>query len=182
MRSSNLRPTRHAMALQPWYGALSVSQPVFQAGALRSGLRLTRAQWQESVLTYQQTVQTALEQVSDALVGYQKYRDFRTQQEQLTLAAQRSDQLSICLYQNGGASYLQVLTNDTNYFSAQLNLVNAQLNERLALVQLYEALGGRVAAMVGGVGNDLGGWRRRRRIVRVQTKPEIEQVEEERRK
>jgi len=46
------------------------------------------------------------------------------------------------LYQHGGSSYLQVLTNDTNYFSAELNLVQAQLNERLALVQLYLALGG----------------------------------------
>lgn len=141
LESNALNRFIHAPS-ETWYGALSVSQPVFQAGALRSGLRLTRAQWQESVLSYQQTVQTALQQVSDALVGYQKYRDFRTQQEQLTLAAQRSDQLSIFLYQHGGASYLQVLTNDTNYFSAELNLVNAQLNERLALVQLYEALGG----------------------------------------
>lgn len=141
LESNALNRFIHAPS-ETWYGALSVSQPVFQAGALRSGLRLTRAQWQESVLSYQQTVQTALEQVSDALVGYQKYRDFRTQQEQLTLAAQRSDQLSIFLYQHGGVSYLQVLTNDTNYFSAELNLVNAQLHERLALVQLYQALGG----------------------------------------
>jgi outer membrane protein TolC len=43
---------------------------------------------------------------------------------------------------NGSASYLQVLTSETNYFSAELNLVQAQLNERLALVQLYQALGG----------------------------------------
>jgi len=48
-------------------------------------------------------------------------------------AAQRSDQLSLVLYQHGGASYLQVLTNESNYFSAELNLVQAQLNERLAL-------------------------------------------------
>ena len=49
---------------------------------------------------------------------------------------------SLVLYQHGGASYLQVLANETNYFSAELNLVQAQLNERLALVQLYQALGG----------------------------------------
>ena len=54
----------------------------------------------------------------------------------------RTDQLSEVLYKNGGASYLQVLTSETNYFSAELNLVQAQLNERLALVQLYQALGG----------------------------------------
>jgi multidrug efflux system outer membrane protein len=94
------------------------------------------------VLSYQQTVQNALEQVSNALVAYQKDRDFRSQQELLTQATQRSDQLSVVLYKQGGASYLQVLTSETNYYSAELNLVQAQLNERLALVQLYEALGG----------------------------------------
>src|SRR6266702_3270839 len=127
---------------QTWFGALSVSQPVFPGGALRSGIRLSRAQYQEAVLSYQQTVQNALEQVSNALIAYQKDRDFRGQQELLTQAAQRSDQLSLVLYQHGGASYLQVLTNETNDFSAELNLVQAQLNERLALVQLYQALGG----------------------------------------
>jgi outer membrane protein, multidrug efflux system len=127
---------------ESWFAALDVTQPVFEGGALRSQLRLTRAQYQEAVLTYQQTVQNALEQVSNSLVAYQKYRDFRGQQEMLTQASQRSDQLSMLLYQNGGSSYLQVLTNDTNYFSAELNLVQAQLNERLALVQLYLALGG----------------------------------------
>ena len=135
----------HRFITQPsesWYGAFSVSQPVFQGGALRSGLRLSRAQWQEAVLSYQQTFQNALEQVSDALTASQKDREFRQQQELLTQAAQRSDQLSQVLYQHGGASYLQVLTNETNYFSAELSLVQAQLGERLALVQLYQALGG----------------------------------------
>jgi multidrug efflux system outer membrane protein len=127
---------------QTWFAALNVSQPLFEGGRLRSGLKLARAQWQESVLSYQQTVQDALEQVSNALVAYQKDRDFRGQQELLTQATQRSDQLSVVLYKQGGASYLQVLTSETNYYSAELNLVQAQLNERLALVQVYQALGG----------------------------------------
>ena len=135
----------HQFITQPsetWYAAFNVSQPVFQGGALRSGLKLARANWQESVLSYQQTVQNSLEQVSNALIASQKNREFREQQELLTDAAQRTDQLSEVLYKNGGASYLQVLTSETNYFSAELNLVQAQYNERLALVQLYQALGG----------------------------------------
>ena len=127
---------------QTWYGAFSVTQPVFEGGALRSGLRLARANWQEASLSYQQTVQNALEQVSNALIASKKDREFREQQELLTGATQRTDQLSEVLYNNGGASYLQVLTSQTNYFSAELDLVEAQLNERLALVQLYQALGG----------------------------------------
>jgi outer membrane protein, multidrug efflux system len=127
---------------EAWLGALSVTQPVFEGGALRSQLKLSRAQYQEAVLSYQQTLQNALEQISNALIATQKNREFREQQEMLTGAAQRTDQLSEVLYQNGGASYLQVLTAETSYFSAELNLVQAQLNERLALVQLYQALGG----------------------------------------
>jgi multidrug efflux system outer membrane protein len=127
---------------QTWNAAFGITQPVFQGGALRSQLRLARAQWQESVLSYEQTVQNSLGQVSNALVAYDKDRQFRKQQELLAQAAERSDRLSLVLYRNGGASYLQVLTNETNYFSAELNLVDAQLNERLALVQLYQALGG----------------------------------------
>ncbi len=135
----------HHFITQPsetWYGAFNVSQPVFQGGALRSQLRLARASWQEASLAYQQTVQNVLEQVSNSLVASEKDREFREQQELLTRAAQQTDQLSEVLYKNGGASYLQVLTSETNYFSAELNLVQAQFNERLALVQLYQALGG----------------------------------------
>jgi outer membrane protein, multidrug efflux system len=125
-----------------WSAAAGVTQPVFQGGALRSGLRLARANWQEAVVSYQQTVQNALEQASNGLIASQKDREFREQQELLTQAAQKTDQLSEVLYKNGGASYLQVLTSETNYFAAELNLVDAQLNERLALVQLYQSLGG----------------------------------------
>src|SRR2546426_10833186 len=127
---------------ETWAGAFSVTQPVFQGGALRSNLRLARANWQEAVLSYQQTIQSSLQQVSNALIASQKNREFREQQELLTQAAQQTDQLSEVLYKNGGTSYLQVLTSETNYFSADLNLVQAQLNERLALVQLYQSLGG----------------------------------------
>jgi multidrug efflux system outer membrane protein len=125
-----------------WTAAAGVTQPVFEGGALRSGLKLARANWQEAVFSYQQTVQNAMEQVSNSLVASQKNREFREQQELLTQAAQKTDHFSEVLYKNGGASYLQVLTSETNYFSAELNLVQAQFNERLALVQLYQSLGG----------------------------------------
>jgi outer membrane protein, multidrug efflux system len=125
-----------------WNTAASLTQPVFEAGGLRSGVRLARAQEQQMLLAYKQTIIGAFQQVSDALVAYQKNREFREQQQLLTSAAQDSDRLSNLLYHHGGASYLQVLTSETNYFAAQLSLQQAQLNERLALVQLYNALGG----------------------------------------
>jgi outer membrane protein, multidrug efflux system len=94
------------------------------------------------VLAYQQTIQQAFRQVSDALISYTKYREFRERQQALTTAAQGAANLSEIRYRGGVASYLEVLTNETNYFSAQLNLARAQLNERVSLVDLYGALGG----------------------------------------
>jgi len=125
-----------------WNTAGTLTQPVFEAGSLHAGTRLAEAQEQQMLLTYKQTIQDAFQQVSDSLVAYQKDREFREQQELLTSAAQQADQLSNTLYQHGGASYLQVLTSETDYFAAELNLAQAQLNERLSLVQLYNALGG----------------------------------------
>ena len=80
--------------------------------------------------------------MSDALISSAKYREFREHQQSLTGAAQGAANLSETRYRGGAASYLEVLTNDTNYFSAELALVQAQLNELLALVQLYRGLGG----------------------------------------
>lgn len=125
-----------------WNAAGSLSQPIFAAGGIHSGVRLAQAEQQQMLLTYRQTIMGAFQQVSDSLVGYQKDREFQEQQELLTAAAQDTARLSNILYQHGGTSYLQVLTSETNYFSAQLNLAQAQLNEQLALVQLYNALGG----------------------------------------
>ncbi|MGH9445876.1 MAG: efflux transporter outer membrane subunit [Terriglobia bacterium] len=122
--------------------AASAAQTIFQAGALHAGLTLATAQEQQMLLTYQQTIKEAFREVSDSLIAYQRYREFQKQQELLTDAAQDADRLSHVLYRHGGASYLQVLTSETNYFTAELNLAQAQLNERLALVQLYNALGG----------------------------------------
>jgi multidrug efflux system outer membrane protein len=125
-----------------WDLSGALTQPVFEAGSLRAGMHLAEAQKQQLLLAYEQTVKTAFQQVSDSLIAFQKNREFREQQEKLTAAAQDTDRLSNVLYRQGGGSYLQVLTSETNYFSAQLSLAQARLSERLALVQLYSALGG----------------------------------------
>jgi outer membrane protein, multidrug efflux system len=125
-----------------WNFTAPLTQPIFTAGRLRANLKLVEAQQNQAVLTYQQTIQQAFRQVSDALIAYTKYREFREHQELLTTAAQGAANLSETRYKGGVASYLEVLTNETNFFSAELNLARARLNERQSLVQLYNALGG----------------------------------------
>ena len=125
-----------------WNWTASGHQPIFNAGALRANVRLSQAQQQQVVLTYEQTIQQAFLEVANALVAYTKFRDFRSHQETLTNSARKASGLSNTRYQGGVTSYLEVLTNQTNYFSAQLTLARARLGEQLALVQIYNSLGG----------------------------------------
>jgi outer membrane protein, multidrug efflux system len=125
-----------------WSFGGSLAQPIFEGGRIRSNVRFTEARQQEAALVYQQTIQQAFRGVSDALVGYSKDREFREQQEQLTFSAQDAARLSETRYRGGATSYLEVLTNETNYFDAELGLAQAQLNELVALVRIYRNLGG----------------------------------------
>jgi multidrug efflux system outer membrane protein len=125
-----------------WSFGGSLLQPIFAGGRIRSGVKLTEARQQEALLTYEQTIQQSFRGVSDALVEYDKDREFRQDQEQLAVSAKDAAQLSEMRYRGGTASYLEVLTNDTNYFSAELGLAQAQLNELLGMVSIYRNLGG----------------------------------------
>lgn len=125
-----------------WSFAGVLAQPLFAGGRIRSGVRLAEAQQQEAALIYQQTIQQAFREVADALVASRKNREFRLQQERLTQSAQEAARLSDLRYRRGVTSYLEVLDSDTRYFEAELGLAQAQVDELLALVQLYRSLGG----------------------------------------
>jgi multidrug efflux system outer membrane protein len=124
------------------YGIGSLTQPLFEGGKLRGQLNQAKATDQEIVVTYQKTIAGAFRDVSNALIALNKQRVYREEQEKLVAAAQDASRLARLRYEGGSTAYLEVLTNDTNLFSAQLNLVTAQQGEALTLVQLYSALGG----------------------------------------
>jgi multidrug efflux system outer membrane protein len=125
-----------------WNFGASLTQPIFEGGRIKSNVRLTEAQREQFLLTYQQTIQGAFRDVSNALVAYRKDREFRIQQEQLWKSAEDAARLSQVRFKAGTTDYLEVLTNETNSFTAELGLAQAQGNELIAMVQLYQALGG----------------------------------------
>ena len=124
------------------YSSGNLTQVIFDAGKLRNNVRLSEAEKQEQVLTYQRTIKQAFQSTSDALIGLQKFREFRVQEAKLTESAEDATRLARLRYNGGSTSYLEVLTNDTTYYSAQLSLAVAQEDEALSIVQLYSALGG----------------------------------------
>jgi multidrug efflux system outer membrane protein len=125
-----------------WTAAASVAQPVFTAGRTKSQVALAQARREEAQIEYQQTIRQAFREVSDALVGYRKLREFREEQTLLFAAAQDARRLAQVRYQGGATSYLEVLDADTRLFDAEILLAQAELSERSAYVEIYRALGG----------------------------------------
>jgi outer membrane protein, multidrug efflux system len=139
--SNALNTLFHDSTFAYTYGA-SVTEPIFDAGRIRNNVRLSEAQQREAVLNYKKTIAQSFQDVSNALVAYQRFREFREQQERLVIASRDAVKLSNMRYEGGYSGYLEVLTNQTNLFSGELTLASAREEEMLSLVQLYNALGG----------------------------------------
>jgi outer membrane protein, multidrug efflux system len=125
-----------------WGLTPSLNLPIFTAGRIRSNVALTEAQREEATLAYQQTIQQAFREVSDSLIALNRTKEFRVQQESLTVTYREAARLSTIRYRGGVTTYLEVLDSERNVFAAELNLARAQMNELTAVVQLYSALGG----------------------------------------
>ena len=123
------------------YGA-QLSQPIFTGGALTGNLRFAKSENQQALIAYRQTIQRAFGDVSDALIGYQKFHQVRVRQEDTVADLQESVRLSNMRYKGGTTTYLEVLDGQRSLFSAELTLAQARGTEYQSLVQLYRALGG----------------------------------------
>jgi outer membrane protein, multidrug efflux system len=125
-----------------WSFVPQVTQSLFTAGRLKSNVKFAKAEQELAVVQYQQTVQTAFREVSDALVEYRKVKEVRVQQELLVQVLRDRSQLAYVRYQGGVDSLLNALDADRDLFNAELLLTQTKRNELLSLVQLYKALGG----------------------------------------
>jgi len=125
-----------------WSAAASLVQPIFQGGRIRSAVTRAEVLREQAVLDYQRTIVQAFREVADALVAYRRGREVRDIQVRLVQAATDARRLADMRYQGGNSSYLEVLDSDTRLFLAELDLVNAELDERTAFVEIYRALGG----------------------------------------
>jgi multidrug efflux system outer membrane protein len=123
------------------YGA-QVSQPIFTGGALRGNLRLAKSENRQALIAYQETIQRAFGDVSDALIGYEKLHQVRLRQQDTVSDLEETVRISTLRYKGGTTTYLEVLDGQRSLYSAELTLASARGDEYRSLVQLYKALGG----------------------------------------
>jgi len=125
-----------------WNFTPQISQPIFSAGRIRNNVRLAEAQYRQSEVAYERTIQTAFREVSDALIAHQRTRESRIEQEKLVSALEDRKRLAYVRYQGGVDTQLNALDADRDLFQAELTLAQTRYSELASVVQLYKALGG----------------------------------------
>jgi multidrug efflux system outer membrane protein len=125
-----------------WSFAPTVTLPIFTGGANRGNLDYAKAETRIAVSQYEKIIQTAFREVADALAQRGTIAErLRAQRSQVAAAAQ-SLRLAQSLYARGSDSYLDVLTAQRIFYSAQQSLISVQLVAAANIVTLYKVLGG----------------------------------------
>jgi multidrug efflux system outer membrane protein len=123
------------------YGA-ALNVPIFDAGRRIGDYRSAKARYEVALASYQKAVGNAFRDTSDSLIGLQKAREIRAQQQIFADTLRDQSRLSNLRYRGGVSSYLEVLDTERQLLDAEQALFAAQRDEYVAFLQLYKALGG----------------------------------------
>jgi len=119
-----------------------LTQPIFNQRRIKTQHEVAKAQQEQALLAFKNTLLTAGNEVSYALYDYEaeteKFEYRQNEVEALRNAESNSEEL----LKNGYANYLDLLTARQSALSAELNLIDNKLQQMLSVINLYEALGG----------------------------------------
>ena len=127
-----------------WLASLfgSLTQPIFQRGALTVNLKVKKMQYEQAFNTWQDAILKAGNEVSNALVNYRGYDENSKIEAQRVAVLTKTVEDTKALYRSRGSSYLEVLTAQNQLLTAELNKATADFNKMQSVVSLYTALGG----------------------------------------
>jgi multidrug efflux system outer membrane protein len=116
--------------------------PLFNAGKLQRNVEIEEARTQQLLLNYEATYLNALQEVEDALIAVETYKnEYELRYEQMELATKASE-LAWVRYDGGLTSYLEVLNLQSSQFNSELKASEAFKNQLTSIIALYQALGG----------------------------------------
>ncbi len=125
-----------------WSIAAALTQPIFRAGQINALVETAQARREQALIGYQQSVQTAFREAHDAFAAQRLSRDA------LVALTERRDRLAQALelarlrYDAGYSPFLEVLDAQRNLLAAERARIDAARDLRLAVVDVYRALGG----------------------------------------
>lgn len=125
-----------------WAVAGSVSVPIFTAGSISGQVKQAEAQQQQALFQYEETIQTAFQEVDDALIALQKAREQLAVQGREVDALKTYARMARLRFEGGYSSYIEVLDAERSLFNAQLSYTQTNGLVYESVVALYKAMGG----------------------------------------
>jgi multidrug efflux system outer membrane protein len=125
-----------------WLFGPSANWQIFASGGILANIELQKALQEQSLITYQQTVLTALQDVENALVASTKEAQRREALTEAVNSNRKAVQYSLQLYTQGQVDFLNVLDAQRSLYVSELTLVQSTHDISTDLVALYKALGG----------------------------------------
>jgi len=125
-----------------WSLAAGLTGPIFTAGSVAGQVRAAEAGEREALARYQQTILEAFRETSDALAGAVKKQEEAEAQTRRVASLREYARLSRLKFDNGYASYLEVLYAENELFAAELIAVRSRAERYVQLVGIYRATGG----------------------------------------
>ncbi len=125
-----------------WSFAGSIIGPIFTFGQIDGQVQQAEAVQQQLLITYEQTIQNAFREVDDALVSHRSSLERVSSRKKQVEALQQYVSLSRLRYENGYASFLEVLDAERSLFDAELLYSQSQGNVFRSLVEIYKSIGG----------------------------------------
>lgn len=119
-----------------------ITQPLFQRKQLRTQYDLAIVDRERVVIQFRKSVLVALAEVSDELVKIDKLKQQFDLSQQRVVTLQTAVKNANLLFKNGMATYLEVITAQSNSLQSELELASVKAAELSAAVELYRALGG----------------------------------------
>jgi multidrug efflux system outer membrane protein len=125
-----------------WSVGPSISVPIFNGGENQATLDVAKVNKRIQIAMYEETVQTAFREVSDALISRGRYAFEVSAASDLVAADQKFYDLSMLSYKEGIETYVTVLIAEEALYTAKSNLITTRTNLLANLITLYKALGG----------------------------------------
>lgn len=125
-----------------WQISPAIKWTFFSGRRLVETTRTAQLQLEEGINDYNNTVLSALQEIDDALMSYNKSQQQLQADREAYQQAQETLSLAVELYRQGLSDYQNVLNSQRDVFNYQNALVTAESNTLLYLIQLYRALGG----------------------------------------
>jgi NodT family efflux transporter outer membrane factor (OMF) lipoprotein len=120
----------------------TVTWPIFDAGRIRSNIKIRDMQLDQALILYESTVEMALEETRDALIGFRKEQERSLALTDAVRADGEAVELAQKQYKEGIADFLVVLDAQRQWLNSQDALARSQTQSITSLISLYKALGG----------------------------------------